>query len=85
MNNATCCPEVTLPANPIAQLWHVMAARWARHLEAARKAHDFDFVTEMSAETLRDIGAPEHLISRAVQQRETQQQHLWELRQWRDG
>lgn len=85
MNNASCSPEATLPSNPIAQLWHAIVVRWASHLEDVRKAREFDFVTDLSADTLRDIGAPEQWISRAAGRRETHQQHLWELRQWRDG
>lgn len=79
------CPEATLSTHPVAQLWHAIASRWSAHLEAARKAQEFDFVEHLSADTLRDIGAPERLISQAAVRRESQQQRLMELRQWRDG
>jgi hypothetical protein len=78
-------PDVALLTHPVAQLWHAIASRWSAHLEAARKAQEFDFVEHLSAETLRDIGAPERLVSRAAVRRESQQQRLMELRQWRDG
>ncbi|HEX3139337.1 MAG TPA: hypothetical protein VHQ87_04750 [Rhizobacter sp.] len=85
MNTTTCHAESALSAHPVAQLWQAIAARWAAHLESARKAHEYDFVGDLSADTLRDIGAPEHLISQAAGRRESQQQHLLELRQWRGG
>ncbi len=85
MNSHAPCPETTLPPHPVAHLWHVLAARWAAHLESARKAQEFDFVEDLSPETLRDIGAPDGLISRAKGRRESQQSRLLELRQWRDG
>ena len=81
----TTCPETTLSPHPIAQLWHGIATRWAAHLEAARKAHEFDFADELSAETLRDIGAPDRLVSEAAARRESQEQRLLSMRQWRDG
>jgi len=81
----TTCPEATLSPHPLAQLWHGIAARWATHLEAARKAQEFDFADELSADTLRDIGAPDHLVSQAAARRESQEQRLYALRQWRDG
>ena len=85
MNTCTSCPEANLPLNPMAQLWHAIAARWATHLEDTRKAREFDFTSDLSAETLRDIGAPEQMISNATVRRELQQQRLWDLRQWRGG
>ncbi|MEO8154040.1 MAG: hypothetical protein ABI605_13300 [Rhizobacter sp.] len=86
MNNPTSsCTEASLPLNPMAQLWHAIAARWAAHLEETRKAREFDFTSDLSAETLRDIGAPEQMISNAAARREWQQQRLWDLRQWRGG
>lgn len=92
MNAQTCCPEVAAShplvprsANLVAPWWQVVAARWAAHLEAARKAREFDFAHELSADTLRDIGAPDRLVSQAELRRESLQQRLWELRQWRDG
>lgn len=81
----TTCPDAALSTHPVAQLWHAIASRWSAHLEAARKAQEFDFVEQLSAETLRDIGAPERLISQAEVRRESQQQRLLDLRQWRDG
>jgi hypothetical protein len=83
--NTTTCPETVLSPHPAAQLWHAIAARWSAHLEGARKAHEFDFVSDLSASTLRDIGAPEHLVSQAVDRRESQQQRMLDLRQWRGG
>ena len=84
MNTCTC-PEANLPLNPMVQLWHAIAARWTAHLEEARKAREFDFASDLSAETLRDIGAPEQMISNAAARRESQQQRLFDLRQWRGG
>jgi hypothetical protein len=85
MNRSTPCPETTLPTNPVAHLWHALAARWAAHLEATRKAQEFDFVEDLSADTLRDIGAPDRLVSQAAARHESHLQRLLELRQWRDG
>jgi hypothetical protein len=85
MNSSTCSPDTPLSTHPVAQLWHVIASRWAAHLEAARKAQEFDFVEDLSAQTLRDIGAPDGLISQAAVRRESQRQRLLALRQWRDG
>ncbi len=83
--NTTSCPEKVLSPHRVAQLWHAIAARWAAHLEAARKAQEFDFVADLSVDILRDIGAPERLVLQAEVRRESQQQRLWELRQWRGG
>jgi len=88
-----CCNGVDVsrvathrPVNPIAQLWQAIAARWAAHLEAERQAHEFDFAVDLSADTLRDIGAPEQMISRAVERREERDRRVYEpLRQWRNG
>lgn len=88
-----CCDEVDVsrvaihrPVNPIAQLWQAIAARWAAHLEATREAHEFDFVADLSADTLRDIGAPEQMILRAVVRQEDRERRVYEpLRQWRNG
>lgn len=88
-----CCNGVDVPrvathrpVNPIAQLWQAIAARWAAHLEAARQAHEFDFVADLSADTLRDIGAPEQMIVRAAERREELHRRVCEpLRQWRNG
>jgi hypothetical protein len=85
MNTTACQPHPTLSPHPVAQLWHAIAARWASHLEAQRKAHEFDFVADLSVDTLRDIGAPEHVVARALGRRESQQHRLNELRQWRGG
>ena len=88
-----CCDDVDVPrvaihrpVNPIAQLWQAIAARWAAHLEATRQAHEFDFVADLSADTLRDIGAPEQLISRAEVRQEERDRRVHEpLRQWLHG
>ena len=85
MNPPVTCPQASLSPHPLTQLWHAIAARWAAHLEDARKAREFDFVNDLSADTLRDIGAPEQWVSRALAQRESQQRRLGDLRQWRDG
>lgn len=85
MNTQACCAEAAAPINPVAQMWHALGARWAAHLEAMRRAHEFDFTADLSADTLRDIGAPEQLISQASARHESRQQRLWALRQWRDG
>ena len=85
MNSSHTGPQAMPSPHPIAQLWRAIAARWASHLEAQRKAHEFDFTVDLSADTLRDIGAPEQLISQATMKREAQQQRLWDLRQWRGG
>ena len=93
--NATqlCCDDIDVsriavhrPVNPIARLWQAIAARWAAHLEAEREAHAFDLVADLSADTLRDIGAPEQLISRAAVREEERDRRVDEpLRQWRGG
>ncbi len=85
MNSSICTPVTPLPTHPVAQLWHAIASRWAAHLAAARKAQEFDFVEDLSVETLRDIGAPDRLISQATVRRESQQHRLLAMRQWRDG
>ena len=85
MNSTTCHLDRPLPSRPVAQLWHAIASRWSAHLEAARKAQEFNFVEDLSAETLRDIGAPDRLISQAMVRQESQQHRLLELRQWRGG
>jgi len=92
MNAQACCPDLAAshsPASrsaaPAAAWWRVVAARWAAHLETLHKAREFDFASELSAKTLRDIGAPDRLISQAEVRRQSHEQHLWALRQWRDG
>ena len=85
MNTTTCRTEPLLSPHPVSQLWHAIAARWAAHLESARRAQEFDFVSDLSADTLRDIGAPEQVISQAIGRRESQQQRMLDLRQWRGG
>lgn len=92
MNAQACCPEVAAShplvprsADHVTPWWQVVSARWAAHLETLRKAREFDFANELSVDTLRDIGAPDRLVSLAEGRRESQQQRLWELRQWRDG
>ncbi len=85
MNHPAPCPQASLSPHPLVQLWHVIAARWATHLEDARKAREFDFMHDLSADTLRDIGAPEQWVTRATARSESQQLRLGDLRQWRDG
>jgi hypothetical protein len=85
MNTPACRAEALSPINPMAQWWRALAARWAAHREAMRHAREFDFAADLSADTLRDIGAPEQLISQAKLRHESQQQRLLALRQWRDG
>ena len=88
-----CCDDIDVsrvaihrPVNPVAQLWQAIATRWATHVEARRQAEEFDFATELSADTLRDIGAPEQMISRAVVRQEERDRRVYEpLRQWRNG
>jgi hypothetical protein len=88
-----CCDDVDVPrvathrpVNPIAQLWQAIAARWADHLEATRQAREFDFAADLSADTLRDIGAPEQMISRAAVRQEERNRRVYEpMRQWRNG
>ena len=91
--NQLCCDDIDVSrvamhrsVNPIARLWQAIAARWAAHLKAEREAHAFDLVADLSADTLRDIGAPEQLISRAVVREEERELRVHEpLRQWRGG
>jgi len=88
-----CCDDVAVSRvamrraiNPIAQLWQSIAARWAAHLKAEREAHAFDLVADLNADTLRDIGAPEQLISRAEVRQEERDRRVHEpLRQWIHG
>lgn len=69
----------------LARVWHRLAARWAGHLEHARKARDVETMSQLNADTLRDIGAPERWVARSLYRREMELQHLQALRQWRDG
>jgi hypothetical protein len=88
-----CCDDVGVsrvamhrPVNPIARLWQAIGARWAAHLEAEREAHAFDMVADLNADTLRDIGAPAQLISRAEVRQEERDRRVHEpLRQWLHG
>lgn len=81
----TCCDRAPLPTTFIAHLWHQLANGWSRHLQASRELHETEAMSELNADTLRDIGAPERWVERAVQRRETEEIKLQELRQWRNG
>src|SRR4051812_4896177 len=91
--NQLCCDDIDVsrvamhrPVNPIARLWQAIATRWAAHAEAQREAHAFDLVAEQNPDTLRDIGAPARLISRAEVRKEKRDRRAHEpLRQWLHG
>ncbi|MGY4830418.1 hypothetical protein ACVNIS_17745 [Sphaerotilaceae bacterium SBD11-9] len=85
MTTTTCPSQPASSPHPVAQLWHGIAARWAAHLEAARKAREFSFVADLSADTLRDIGAPEEMVAQAQERSDSRQQRMLDLRQWRGG
>ncbi|MBX3621061.1 MAG: hypothetical protein KF891_13915 [Rhizobacter sp.] len=78
-------PEPGVSGQPLAQVWHRLAARWAEHLNDVRQAREAEALTQLSVDTLRDIGAPESWVARAAHRREIEQQRLRELRQWRAG
>lgn len=85
---ACCAAEPAVfhsPSNAMVQLWHGLAARWARHLEEARRVQETEVMSELSADTLRDIGAPERWVERSVYRREAEEMRLQEMRQWRNG
>lgn len=42
-------------------------------------------MSELSKETLQDIGAPDRWVERAMLRRERENIRLLELRQWRNG
>jgi hypothetical protein len=87
-NQASCAArasDLNGPANPVMQLWHALAGRWARHLEDTRRTYETEVMSELSADTLRDIGAPEQWVARAVYRRESEEMKMQESRQWRNG
>jgi hypothetical protein len=87
-NQACCAAESQVlhnPASAMVQLWHALAHRWERHLVEARKAQETEVMSELSADTLRDIGAPERWVERSVYRREAEELRLQEMRQWRNG
>ncbi|WP_372524353.1 hypothetical protein [Piscinibacter sp.] len=63
------------------QLRGLLAAGRA-HSERRRLQREFDAVSDMNETLLKDIGAPEWLITQAAQRREAQRQQLLELHQW---
>jgi hypothetical protein len=88
-HNQACCAvqpaALHSPSSAMVQLWHALAGRWARHLEEARKFHETEVMSELSADTLRDIGAPERWVERSVYRREAEEMRVQEMRQWRNG
>lgn len=72
--NTTCCPSTTTPmapvkARPLIGTW-VKVARdfWSRLMPARQRPmseHDLTALDGLSAETLKDIGAPEWMLERA--------------------
>lgn len=83
--NTSTLTRADASLHPLAQMWHRLAARWAGHLEEARKAQEDEAMSRLNEDTLRDIGAPERWVARAVYRREMEGQQLQELRQWRNG
>jgi hypothetical protein len=77
-----CCPP---SPHPLLLAWHQLAARWSGHLEQVRRQREMDMMSELSEETLRDIGAPERWVERAAMRREVEESRLLALRQWRNG
>lgn len=69
----------------LANAWQSLRARWSEHLENRRRAREAEALAELNEETLRDIGAPERWVARAVHRVEVQQRQLLEMRQWRGG
>jgi hypothetical protein len=89
-SHPACCtaeaPALHSPSSSaVGQLWHGLAERWARHLETARQVQETEMMSELSADTLRDIGAPERWVERSVYRREAEELRLQEMRQWRNG
>ena len=85
MTHTTTCSHAESPWPRLAPWWHLIRERWAAYLEAHRKAHEFDFATDLTPETLRDIGAPEYLISQARDRKESKQHRARNPTQWREG
>lgn len=59
-----------------------LLAAWRAHAESRRVQREFDAVSDMNEALLKDIGAPEWLITQAAVRRESQRQQLLELHQW---
>lgn len=72
-------------AHPLTLAWQAIAHRWAAHLEAQRRLREAEALCHLNADTLRDIGAPERWVERAVAMREAEKLRLLQLRQWRSG
>ncbi len=87
MPRLICHPPSVAPDTPcpIARWWHVLAERWSAHRSRLRQSREFEWIADMNADTLRDIGAPDRVIAESMARRELQRSRLWELRQWRDG
>jgi len=49
-----------------------LSARWSKDAASRRQAHAFDDIVELNARMLKDIGAPNWLISRAIARRGAQ-------------
>lgn len=84
--NYAAGPDCPAPAlHPLLHTWRWIAARWRGHLDRMRCEREMDAMSELSRETLREIGAPNGWIESAALRREREKIHLLELRQWRNG
>ena len=86
MQTQTCSPAIPL-ARPlhdklldaVAETWQALRSAWRGHVERRRVERELDAVTDMNELLLRDIGAPEWMISQATVRREADRQRLIEV------
>ena len=86
MQTQTCSTVIPLSRplhdkllDAVGETWQMLRTAWRHHLEHRRVERELDAVADMNELLLRDIGAPEWMISQAMVKREADRQHLLEV------
>ncbi len=84
---STTCPSTIQLSRPLhdrlleraSDALGALRGAWQRHLERRRIQRELDAVADMNEVLLRDIGAPEWMISQALMKRDSDRQRLLEV------
>jgi hypothetical protein len=84
---STTCPTTIPLSRPLhdrlleraSDAFETLRKAWQRHAERRRIERELDAVADMNEVLLRDIGAPEWMISQASMKRESDRQRLLEV------
>ena len=86
MQTQTCSPVIPLSRplhdkllDAVGEAWQALRTAWRRRLERHRVERELDAVADMNDVLLRDIGAPEWMISQALVRREADRQRQLEV------